>query len=500
MEFLNPKKQRSHTIRLLVGYVLIGLALVLATVILIYQANGFGIKNGQVIQNGLVFISSTPGSADVYINGQKTKQQTNTRFAIEAGQYTFELQRSGYRPWKRAITVEGGTIGRFDYPFLFPSKLTGAAFKKYDAAPGISLQSPDRRWLLVPSNTFGTFDMFDFGNPKKPVSQSISLPEGLLAKADGAQSWQLVEWSTDNRHVLLKHLFKDNQQSEYVMVDRQDVSKSLNLTNVLGTNPAQIALRNKAYDQYYLYDQPSATLSTADLKNPAPQAYLRHVLAFKAYGNSQLLYATDQNAPAGKVNINERDGDNTYTFRAVAAGSQYLLDLTQYAGSWYVVLGAASEGRTYVYKDPISNLKGTPDAPLVPVQIFKTAGANYISFSENARFIMAENGDSFSVYDAENDKGYAYTLKQPLDAPQTHATWMDGDRLSFVSGGKLVVFEFDDANQVTLGDALPAYKPAFSRDYTYLYTFAPQTTKAADGTDKTQYVLDSTPLRTPQDQ
>jgi len=136
----------------------------------------------------------------------------------------------------------------------------------------------------------------------------------------------------------------------------------------------------------------------------------------------------------------------------------------------------------------------------VPVQILKTSGVSYVAFSDNARFIVAENGDSFSIYDAENDKGYAYTLKQPLDAPQTHATWMDGDRMSFVSGGKLVVFEFDDANQVTLGDAMPAYEPAFSRDYTQLYTFAPQTTKAADGAEKTQYVLSATALRTPQDQ
>jgi len=99
--------------------------------------------------------------------------------------------------------------------------------------------------------------------------------------------------------VLLKHLFKDSQQSEYIMVDRQDPTKSTNLTTTLGTNPTEIALRNKAYDQYYLYDQASSTLSTADLKNPTPQIYLHHVLAFKAYGSNQVLYATDQDAPAG---------------------------------------------------------------------------------------------------------------------------------------------------------------------------------------------------------
>ena len=106
MEFLDPKKQRMHTIRLLIGYVLIAIALILTTVILLYQAYGFGVdRHGQVIQNGLVFVASTPGSANVMVNGQ-LRDTTNTRFNLPAGHYTFEVTRDGYRNWKRAVTVE----------------------------------------------------------------------------------------------------------------------------------------------------------------------------------------------------------------------------------------------------------------------------------------------------------------------------------------------------------------------------------------------------------
>src|SRR5882757_4688705 len=105
MEFLDPKKQRAHLVRLFIGYFLIGTALILTTIILLYQAYGFGLKNGKVIQNGLIYVSSNPSPADIYVNGQKRSETTNVRLLMPAGQYTFELKRNGYRSWKRAINI-----------------------------------------------------------------------------------------------------------------------------------------------------------------------------------------------------------------------------------------------------------------------------------------------------------------------------------------------------------------------------------------------------------
>src|SRR5687767_3789876 len=162
MEFLDPKKQKAHLIRLAIGYVLIGTALILTTVILLYRAYGFGISNGEVIQNGLIFVSSRPNPADLYVNGQKREETTNARLLMQAGQYTFELQRDGYRSWKRAINVEGGAVVRFDYPVLFPAKLTAETTRKYDVRPALATQSPDQRWLLVQAAAaHNVFDLYD---------------------------------------------------------------------------------------------------------------------------------------------------------------------------------------------------------------------------------------------------------------------------------------------------------------------------------------------------
>jgi hypothetical protein len=499
MEFFDPKRQRAHKIRLTIGYVLICLIIVLTTVILLYWAQGYGLKDGEVIQSGRVFISSRPSGAEVHINGKKHREKANTSILMEAGQYKFELKRDGYRPWKRAINVEGGSVSRFDYPVLFPTKLTTSEVKRYDSAPSMYLHSPDRRWLLVQHGSSLTFDMFDFDN-REDAPKEIAIPSGIISSQDG-QTWEFLEWSNDNRHVLLRHAYqKDGQtNSEYILFDHEEPGKSVNLTRVLGTNPSSVKLRDKKYDQYFMYDQSGQKLYTASLKDTKPILFLDNILDFKSHGDDKLLYVTTESQPADKASVRLREGDVTYNLRQVTRADRYLLDMAEYERDWFVAVGDPTEDRTYIYKNPVASLKVNAKRALVPVHIFKLADPNFMAFSDTTRFIAAQSGTSFAVFDAENEKAYAFQLKTPLDAPQQHAKWMDGHRLMAVSGGKTVVFDFDNANQEVLADTDPAAGMFFDRQYRYLYTVTNQTTKNAEGKDVTQRTLQRTPLLTEAD-
>jgi hypothetical protein len=187
------------------------------------------------------------------------------------------------------------------------------------------------------------------------------------------------------------------------------------------------------------------------------------------------------------------DGDTNYPIREEAAAPPYLLDITKYSGSWYVVAGASGENRVYVYQDPMDQRKNNPERPLIPAHILHVPQPNFLAFSSNAQFIAVENGTQFAVYDAEADEGYAYAAPQPLDAPQVHATWMDGNRLMYVSGGKAIMADYDNTNRQTLMAASPAYLLGFDRDYRYVFTLAPS--KAAGSMELTE-----TSLLIPKDQ
>ncbi|HXE10190.1 MAG TPA: PEGA domain-containing protein [Verrucomicrobiae bacterium] len=492
MDYLDPKKQFRHKVMLWIGYGLIGIAIAIGTLVLLYQAYGFGLgKNGKVIQNGLFFFSSHPHPADIYVNGTLKSVRTNTRLSLPEGIYNITLKRDGYRDWQRIIPLDGGSVEHVDYPFLVPKSLSPKKVNAYAAAPTLMTQSPDRRWVFVGQpGAFTTFDVFDLKNPDKaPVT--VSLPANLLSKASSPESWQFVEWADDNQHLLLQHLY--DGKTEYVLVDRTDPSQSVNLNATLSTAPGKLTLKNKKYDQYYLYDTAADNLKIATLKQPSPQAYLEHVLAYQSYSDDTMLYVTDSGAPAGKVLLRLRVGDKTWTVRNFPAGGPYLVDLTEYSGTMYVTASAVNENKVYIYKDPVSQLSGGSAQSLAPVQVLHVSQPGYLSFSDSAQFIVAEGGTEFGVYDVENKQAFHYTSPFAIDAPQVHAGWMDGNRLTYVSDGKLVIFDYDDANRQVLVSADSRYEPAFTQNYNFLYTLSP-------GTSAGQLNLDRTPLLTPADQ
>lgn len=492
MDYLDAKKQFRERLVLMVGYVLVAIAITMGTLILVESAYGFGLaNNGTVIQNGLVFFSSQPNPANIYINGKLSTYTTNTRLFLPSGIYQIKLTRTGYRPWQRTVTFDAGSVEHFDYPVLFPKVLTTKPIHSYDSAPGIATQSPSRQWLLVEQpGSMTSFDLYNFKNPANPTMTTITLPANLLTKATSSESWEFDEWADDNQHVLLTHLY--DGKYEYILVDCADPSQSVNLSNTLGTTPTQLTLDNKKYNQYYLYNSTTqsletATLSTGNVLTP----YLQNVLAFQSYGNNTMLYVTNDGASSGKVLLKLLSGSQTVTIRSLPVSPIYLLDLTGFSGELYVAAGASSDGQIYIYPDPIgqyANQQGT----IVPTEVLNVPQANYLSFSDNAQFIMAEHGTTFAIYDIKNQKTYNYTKAQPLDTPQVSATWMDGDRLVYVSGGKLVVFDYDGTNQQTLISQSSSYLPFFSTNYRYLFSL---NESSSDG----KFELDRTALLTPAD-
>ncbi len=467
MDYLDTRKQFRHRIILLVGYVCVAVAVTIGALVLLYQAYGFGLgKNGTVIQSGLAFFSSQPNPASIYVNGN-LKAKTNTRLVLPSNIYRISLSRNGYRDWQRTIELDGGSVQHYDYPVLFPKSLATKKLPTYSSAPGLMTQSPDRRWLVVESpGSMTSFDVFDLKNPTKAAA-SISLPANALTKATISENLQLEEWADDNQHLVLQHNY--DGKTEFILVDRANPAQSVNLNTTLSSSPTKLSLVDKKYDHYYLYDAATSNLQTASLQSPTPTAVLEHVLAYQSYGTNTLLYATDSNAPKGKVLVKLQIGSQTHAIHSFLTGTTYLLDLTKYSGTLYVAAGASSENKVYIYKDPVGQLSAQPQHAIVPSQVLHVTNPNYLSFSHNAQFIVTENGTQFGVYDIENIKGYNYVASKPLDAPQVHASWMDGDRLTYISGGKLLIFDYDDTNQQVLMVADGSYLPAFAPDYKYVY-------------------------------
>jgi hypothetical protein len=493
LNYMDPRERRRQFTRLMVGYVLVGCAVVLMSLVLLFVAYGFGYKDGQVIQSGLVFLSSNPHPAEIYLDGKLYKSTTNTRLVLPSGTYGIDLKRTGYRDWQRSITVSGGQVGSYVYPFLFPTDLTTTTRQSYITPPAFVTQSLDRRWLLVARPaSLASYDLYDLNNIKQ-VPVVLNLPAGVLS-AGAAQSMAVVGWAGDNTHVLLAHTY--DGKVEYILLSRSAPEQVVNLTKLLTlpTGNVEVRFNNAKYDQYQVFDTAGHTVSRATLNAPQLVPYLTNVLAYDTYGTSTALYATPDLNDKTKVDINYNDGGTVYTIRRAAVSTTYLLKLSSYDGKTYVAMAASSENTAYVYENPVAQITNKRLGAAVPVDVFSITAPDMVTSSPSGQYIAFEHGTSFAVYDADNAQGFSYTVPAAMDKPQSHAVWMDGARLTYVSNGQLVVFDNDGQNRQTLAPADADYPSVFDPSYKFVYTF-----EQSSG-DKANELFTSTSLRTLADQ
>jgi hypothetical protein len=471
MDFLDPRRRRAHKYRLIVGYFLVAIVIALGTVILVYGAYGYGIntKTGQIIENGLLFVDSKPGGADIYLNGKLRPSKTAARLVLSAGDYDLQVKKDGYHPWQRRFILDEHSVARYVYPFLFPVKPATVPLKTYAAQPPLITETPDRHFMLVqlPGSDSLAFDQYDTGDLAKAPTQ-ITLPRGLLGGTDGSV-FKEVEWSTNNNNLLIDHTFTGGH--EFLVLDRTNPDQSFNVNRLFKTDPTEVALKNKRIDQLFLYNQPDATLQVGDSgKGTLDPPFLKHVLAFKPYGNTLLTYVTDVGAPTGKVSARIWDDGKTYPLYTFNAGQKYLIDAAQFQGHWYYVAGSDTTERINVFKDPIDNIRDPRIGKAIPTIALHDLGATKLSFSNNTRFIGVEAGQTFAVYDLESQSSYHYSLTAQLtDAMH----WMDGHRWIGLSGGNIYVTDYDSTNSQQVGPSLMPEAALFSRDYNQMLTLVP---------------------------
>ncbi len=477
MDFLDPKKRRSHAIRLMIGYCLLAIALLLASVLLLFMAFGYGINRttGEVTQNGLVFVDAHPEAAEIYLNGVD-KGQTDGRFVFEAGKYNIELRRDGYRTWKRDFILEGGNIVRLVYPFMFPTQLQQRNILAYTTTPDMVTASPDRRWIMshVP-DSLASLQLTDTSVDALPTT-TLTLPAQLFAGRTGVQRMQAVEWSTNNRHVLVKYSFDGGY--DYLILDRERPNESLSVSQVFGKPFTKVTLRDKSPNQFYLYDSTGGVLLSGKTTDKTTTPVATEVVSFWPYKENIVLYNTHAGAAADKTIVKLKDGTATYTIRELSRATTALLNIAEFDGDEYMVTGSPADGKVYIYKNALAALKKNPQKTVLQTLLMRLENPEYVSFSANARFIAIQAGAKFDVYDLEAKQQYKYDTALPLAARQ-EATWMDGHRLLLQSASKMHVFDFDGTNKQTIVDITPGFVPLFDRDYNQLFTVGPSVGDAA---------------------
>lgn len=483
MDFLDPNKKRSNKIKLYLGYVLVAIAITMGATVLLFANAGYRVDgDGNVTQNGLLFVDSHPSGANVYIEGiynkYKDQDKTNTKFDLAEGRYRVTLQKDGYRSWQREMSLEGGSVERLAYPLLFPEKLESTDMKAYTTAPKIVSSSPDRKWIIVqqPDN-FLSFDVFNAGEPEKPAT-SFTIPSNVLTAAKGVQSLEVIEWSSDNANILMKHGF--DGQTEFVIINKDKPDASININTITGQKPFEVTLKDRKTDQLYLHMSADGLLQVIDMKTRGLTPLVGKAYAYKSHGDDMLVYVAPSTEKPDVVSVRIKTNDKEYELRELPAGTTYVTDVAKFDNAWYVVVGAASDNKVYVYKDPLSVLASASPKKSMFARTLRINNPKEVSFSANARMIAAQSDQEFAVFDAETDRQYRYTIDDKFDTNRP-VEWMDGHRLATSTDKTVLIFDFDGINQQKLMSIDPTTNVMFDRDYENAFTLEPA---ASDGKAK----------------
>jgi len=399
MDFLDPKAARRHQILLLIGYGLIAIAITGVSLVLLYRSSGYTLKsNGNVLQSGLVFTSSQPTGAKIYLNQVDSGRRTNTKLDLTSGQYNLRISRDGYTEWQRDITVDGGKVIRFDYPMLFPKKPVIKGVGEHSKV-AFATQSPNKRWLLLADGTRqGVIAQYDIKVPDKPNVSEFTIPSSVITLEGDNHQWEVIEWASSSNHVLLLHNFSLSgiASHEYILLNRDSPLESRNVTRDIDLTPEEtVTLHDKRVQRYYVYSPTTKLLRLVTADNATASVAASNVIAYKTYGNDKILYITD-NYPAGKpitsavYAVLQEGVDRTAIRKFNASAETYLLNMAEYDNKWYVAVGSSNDKGVYIYLNPQSLVKTNANTLPGAWRFLGVDKPNYLAFSDNTRFILAE--------------------------------------------------------------------------------------------------------------
>ncbi len=467
MDFLDPSNKRSYNTRLFIGFFLSALVIILGTLILSLITAGYTIntKTGQVIQNGLIFLNSSPASATVYINHQ-VSGTTNTRLELGAANYNISLYAPGYNTWTTNVSLLGGNVEDLTYPLLVPIKPVISSIAEYPTKPAVFSQTPSKHWLLVSDPTLAnSFKVYDQTNTKTAVT-TTTIPSGLLVSTAGPNVFSVVQWASDNQHVLLQDEY--NGAINFIVFNYLTPTDSYNLNQTFSVSFTSAKLLNSQYNTPLLFNEPSGDLYRGDQSTKQTTLILTKVINYAYYGTNKFIYATNDSASGTLSSIMFSNlSDKPYLVKNVAKTSKYMLNISSYGGNYYYLIGGGGI-YDYIYQNLANNAQGNRRLPIPYTLMVNNVQPQNVLNSAGQRYISLQSGNNFSVYDIQTQEHYRYVLGVNLNTPN-FASWMDDNRFISFSGGKMIIFDFDGTNISNIATANNSFDGLFTPGYTAVY-------------------------------
>lgn len=376
------------------GIVLIFFTLILIATIAYARGYRLDIQKGTMTSTGIMAISSSPGTAQVYVNGV-LKGVTDLHLTLPHGKYSIEVKKEGYTSWKREVVLKGELVVTADAT-LFPLNASLTPLTTIGISKVISIDKTDKELLFVENGDPEKDGIYVFDQTKRPFSLFPPLkllvnkklfPEDILLK-DAS-----VVFSPDFKQGIV--IFKRGEDSISYLISVEDEN-----TQLFEVTSSQASLE-KAWDT-------QRALETARLLEIFPREFAKiasdsfHILSL-APDQTKILYEAKQQITLPYV-ITPRlvAANQTPEERSIRLDELYVYD--------------RKEDRNYAISLSEASQK------------MRQAGEGVVAWFSDSRHLVEHEGDKISIVEFDN------TSKQIIYSGPHEGSFFD-----VTSEGKLLI-------------------------------------------------------------
>lgn len=403
------------------------LIIILGTIIAIRFAEGYRPSpNGTIEATGLLNANSSPTGSSVYINGNLTSA-TDTTLNLAPGNYSIEIRKDGYFPWKKEMHIEKELVTQTN-TLLFP---TAPSLTPLTYAGALNVTpSPDGQRLL--------FSVASASASTKNGLFVLDMTDNPLALQKGPRqiATQTNGWNFDKAHLL----WSPNSDKILVSQGNRNILLDPNRFNDIESTPdISISLKD--------------TLSIWE-----EQLYQRERQQLLRFPLEVIRIATQS---AKNVYISP-DGDKVlYTATASATIPDNLIPAVP-AASTQVQHRSILAGNVYVYdkhedrnflisQEPLKDSPVIGDVVVLADDLYTNARTLVASPSAFTRLQDKDMGNTVSLFSRHYSGLYSPTFQ-----------WLpDSSHLISINGSAMNAVEYDGTNQVEI------YAGPFSDHFVY---------------------------------
>lgn len=468
---MNPTNTRKQSIKVIVSEAIMVLAVIATVVILALLVSGYWLNsNFEVERNGMLQISSLPTGASIEIDGEKSSwlERTNSSRILKSGSHSIVLTKDGYDSWSKTVNITEGLLYRLHYPRLFLQDRTLEKVLDASGYTNATISSDHGAMLLMNNTTSWTYLNLDSDTltPRiidiSKLFSDVSMPEDSKIGTFTGEIMQ-ADWDYDASHILFK--VASNEKIEWVLLDINDVDKSINITKqfdaefsrieILDNNSNNLlAVRNQ---NLHKIDVPGRLISAVLVKDVIDFDHYNNEIVFAARLDSEAIQSD-----VGEVNQNDGNyyvgylklGDSKYTMLEQVS-EPVRVAISKFYDAKYVTVIRAQEVSIHQkeqYEDDVAKYELTFVPSLVKV-------------GHDGEYIILAKDNQLATIDMEANLVREWNIEDKYD-------WLDNDMLYTISNEELIVYDYDGLNRRAITKNVSSRFPVSIVGEKWLYYFS----------------------------